>query len=126
MKVLSAENVQLHVRMELEHERRIRSVSKIFGVPFLIKIEMRLFINDVTQIGHKFVSFPAPLLDRCCIFRPAFGCCAPQTLVEIVIFSVFSAKKLKKSKKFASNFCKKICFLSLHQNAGQNIQQLLA
>ena len=25
----------------------------------------------------------------CCIFRPAFGCCALQTLVEIVIFSAF-------------------------------------
>ena len=25
----------------------------------------------------------------CCIFRPAFGCCAPQTLVEIFIFSIF-------------------------------------
>ena len=29
--------------------------------------------------------------DFCCIFQPAFGCCAPQTLVKIVIFSVFSA-----------------------------------
>ena len=25
----------------------------------------------------------------CCIFRPAFGCCRPQTLVQIVIFSNF-------------------------------------
>ena len=33
---------------------------------------------------------------ECCIFGPAFGCCAPQTPVEIVIFSVFCAEKLKK------------------------------
>ena len=35
----------------------------------------------------------------CCIFRPAFGCCARQTLVEIVIFSVFCAKKCKKKAR---------------------------
>ena len=29
----------------------------------------------------------------CCIFRPAFGCCKLQTLVEIVIFSIFHGKK---------------------------------
>ena len=28
----------------------------------------------------------------CCTFRPGFGCCAPQTLVEIVIFSIFVQK----------------------------------
>ena len=32
----------------------------------------------------------------CCIFPPGFWCWAPQTLVKIVIFSVFYAKKLKK------------------------------
>ena len=31
----------------------------------------------------------------CCIFRPVFGCCAPQLLVEIVIVSIFYAKKQK-------------------------------
>ena len=36
--------------------------------------------------------------DVCCIFRPAFGCCALQTLVEIVFFSVFAAKNLKKGR----------------------------
>ena len=36
--------------------------------------------------------------DPCCIFRPAFGCCALQTLVEIVFFSVFAAKNLKKTR----------------------------
>ena len=35
----------------------------------------------------------------CCIFQPAFGFCAPQTLVEIVIFSIYCAKKLQKRKK---------------------------
>ena len=30
----------------------------------------------------------------CSIFRPAFVCCAPQMLVEILIFSIFCAKKL--------------------------------
>ena len=33
----------------------------------------------------------------CCIFKPAFGCFAPQTLVEIVIFSVFVLKSFKKT-----------------------------
>ena len=37
-------------------------------------------------------------IDQCCIFRPALGCCALQTLVKIVIFSVFCAKKPKKQK----------------------------
>ena len=35
---------------------------------------------------------------ECCIFRPAFGCCVLQTLVVIVIFSIFAAKKLKKAR----------------------------
>ena len=49
----------------------------------------------------------------CCIFRPAFGCCTPQTLVEIVIFSIFCAKNLKKCKKrnkFGEKFGKKTGF----------------
>ena len=54
----------------------------------------------------------------CCIFRPAFGCCALQTLVKIVIFSVFYAKNLKK-QEICSKFLKKQFFLSLHQNAGR-------
>ena len=40
-------------------------------------------------------------------------------LVKIVIFSIFWAKKLKKSNKFARKFSKKHVFLSLHQNAGR-------
>ena len=46
---------------------------------------------------------------------------APQTLVEIVIFSIFCAKKLKKRKKrskFGVKLTKKIDFFSQHPNAG--------
>ena len=32
----------------------------------------------------------------CCLFRPAFGCCAPKTLVKIC--NVFKSKKLNKEK----------------------------
>ena len=70
-----------------------------------------LFINYVTQAHTCRI--------QCCIFQPAFGCCARQTLVEIAIISVFAAKNLKKSKKFAANFCKKKKFFNLHQNAGR-------
>ena len=34
-----------------------------------------------------------PLAPHCCIFRPAFGCCALQMQVEICVFNVFSAQK---------------------------------
>ena len=50
----------------------------------------------------------------------AFGCCAPQTLVKIFIFSIFCAKNMNKRKKVTNleqNLAKKN--LSLHQNAGQ-------
>ena len=41
---------------------------------------------------------------ECCIFWPAFGCCALQTLVEIVIFSIFSAKRARNLQQiFAKN-----------------------
>ena len=43
-------------------------------------------------------------MNSCRIFRPAFGCCTLQTLVEIVIFSVFAAKKLKKQEKEKAHF----------------------
>ena len=45
-----------------------------------------------------------------CIFCRAFGCCTPQTLVKIVIFSVFVLKSWKntKSSKFGAKFSKKI------------------
>ena len=52
---------------------------------------------------------------NCCIFWPAFGCWALQTLVKICIFN---GKKLK-NKKIAAKFNKKKTgYLSLHQNAG--------
>ena len=57
--------------------------------------------------------------DICCIFRPAFGCCALQKLVEIVIFRVFSAKNLKKVEICSKFLQKKKFLLSLHQNAGR-------
>ena len=45
----------------------------------------------------------------CCILRPAFGCCALQMLVEIVIFSIFNNKKLKK-QEICSKFLQKTRF----------------
>ena len=53
-------------------------------------------------------------LDVRCIFQPAFGCYALQTLVDIVIFSVFCVKKF---------FGNKIVDLCFGANAGGNIQQ---
>ena len=35
----------------------------------------------------------------CCIFQPAFGCCAPQALVKICNMNVFNGKMLKKGEK---------------------------
>ena len=47
-----------------------------------------------------------------CIFQPAFGCCARQTLDEIVIFSNFVLKswKMQKSSKFGVKLSKKTSF----------------
>ena len=54
-----------------------------------------------------------PELDRqcgnCCIFWPAFGCCSLQSLVKILFFNIFCARKLKKwkeSKKFGAKWSK--------------------
>ena len=50
----------------------------------------------------------------CCIFWPAFGRCALQTLVRLCFFSIFCAKKLKKRKKnWPQNLAKKIIWLLL-------------
>ena len=46
----------------------------------------------------------------CCIFLPAFGCCALQTLVEIVIFSVFAANNLKKARNLQQILAKNSYF----------------
>ena len=61
--------------------------------------------------------FKTRVLLECCIFQPAIGCCALQTLVEIVIFSVFYAKKLKNAK-ICYKIKQKTGFFSLYQNAG--------
>ena len=57
---------------------------------------------------HKWKEKWAVLIHVCCIFQPAFGCCALQALVKIVIFSVFAAKNLKKERNL--NFNKKNSF----------------
>ena len=67
-------------------------------------------IYFVENLKHRY--FYLKIGHICCIFRPAFGCCACQTLVKIVIFSIFCAKNIK-SKKFAANFSKKTVFLLL-------------
>ena len=36
----------------------------------------------------------------CCIFQPAFGCCALQTLVKICFFNVFHAKRAENYEKW--------------------------
>ena len=43
-------------------------------------------------------------IQPCCIFQPAFGCCAPQTLVKILIFSVFLLKSFWGNKTFDQHF----------------------
>ena len=49
--------------------------------------------------------------DNCGIFWPAFGFCALQTLVEIVIFSDFNGKKQKKNaRNLQQNFAKNMFF----------------
>ena len=66
----------------------------------LIDCALRYIEQPVRQPPHtaEFFVFPLLSLFPCflllyiCIFRPAFGCCTPQTLVEIVIFSVFVLK----------------------------------
>ena len=60
----------------------------------------------------------AMFIITCCIFRPAFGCCALQTLVEMGIFSIFAAKNHKK-QEFCSKFQQKTVFFAFHQNAGR-------
>ena len=56
----------------------------------------------------------------CCLFQPALGCCALQTLVQICFLRFLTPKRWKKRKKL-ENWCKffskKAGFLSLHQNA---------
>ena len=53
-----------------------------------------------------------------CIFRPAFGSCALQMLVEMAILSIFCAKNLQKAKNLQQILAKN-SFFNLHQNAGR-------
>ena len=86
------------------------SVRSVF--PRLLEFGEYLLVNVVKALKIQRIIF--------CIFWPAFGCCPCQTLVEICVFNVFCAQKLKnvKSKKFAAKSCQKAGLLSLHQNAG--------
>ena len=52
----------------------------------------------------------------CCIFRPVFGCCALQKLVEIVNFSIFNSKKQKKKQEIWSKFLQKSHFFEFAPN----------
>ena len=86
----------------------------------LIRVNVKMFWICVKYVTND--PFWSLLMHReieeklyCCIFWPAFGCYAPQTLVEIVVFNVFCAKYLKNHKKY--KFGKKTFFLSLHQKA---------
>ena len=66
----------------------------------LLKAAALLKINRQCSMGVWLPSpggplslWPGLLQGGCCIFQPAFGCCALKMLVKIVIFSIFSAKK---------------------------------
>ena len=55
---------------------------------------------------------------NCCIFRPAFGCCALQKLAKIVFFSFYAEKTLKMTISTS-------VWSKQQPNTGQNIQQKL-
>ena len=67
-----------------------KKLSTLFEY-FNNKLIQRLTLFD----GHR---------KACCLFRLAFGCCALQTLVKILIFSVFNDEKLKKGKNYFTTF----------------------
>ena len=48
-----------------------------------LSLSYKIDVKDITVL-HKLVK----VFHTCCIFGPAFGCCALQTLVKIVIFSL--------------------------------------
>ena len=91
---------------ELEHEQKCSVCS----------------YASVQNINITYQPFNIQILDfiNCCIFWPAFGCCARHTLVEIVIFSIFATKNVKK-QEICSKFQQKTGCLHLHQNAGRLI-----
>ena len=76
-------------------------------------------------------------LGGCCKFCQAFGCCAPQALVEIFIFSIFCSQSCTITQicyffatfqLLSSKMLKMTILTSIwgahHPNAGQNIQQV--
>ena len=63
-----------------------QNMNSEFNMPWLI------LIFDFKLFSNVFVA--------CCIFWPAFGCSAIQTLVKISFLNVFHAEKLKKGKKW--------------------------
>ena len=50
---------------------------------------------------------------RCCIFQPAFGCCAPKTLVKITSKNIISYKKCKVLKNIFSTNSRGLDLLGL-------------
>ena len=88
---------------------RSKIPSGFSNFPTLQLFHIFLHNNQMTRQKHSTGSLQ---WNRCCIFRPAFGCCAPQMLVEIVIFSIFCADKLKNATRPAFWFkLKKPVFL---------------
>ena len=64
-------------------------------------------INSI-RLGKTIHTMKCLLIRNCCIFWPAFGCCALQTLVEMAFFSIYCAKKLKKARNLQQNYAKHI------------------
>ena len=58
--------------------------------------KLKLSLKIICQIARA--SWLLNFAD-CCIFWPAFGCCALQTLVDIFILMFFTSKSLKKLEK---------------------------
>ena len=65
---------------------------------FCNKLHTICFKSPLSYESHLYLSLELIKVVNilCCIFWQA--CCAPQTLIEIVIFSVFCAKKQKKQE----------------------------
>ena len=88
---------------------KIKSFSLLDqGTPFSL-IFLKLCVEVTFIVGSKSeCQIYSLCIPYCCIFQPAYGCCALQTLVEIVIFSVFCAKNLKK-QEICSKILQKTC-----------------
>ena len=73
-----------------------RVLTQVCAVPkaiFNLKVWQRYRIKNVQFVMQK------PRFSNVVYFLPAFGSCAPQSLVEILILNVFNDKKQKKEKK---------------------------